>query len=694
MTTSHAPANLGATVVLRPTERTRAMRPWERHASLAVLLVGTGVLYLVGLSASGWANSFYSAAAQAGSADWTAFLYGSLDAGNAITVDKPPASLWVMALSVRLFGLNSWSILVPQALMGVATVFVTFRTVRRVLGEDARAHWAGIAAGLTLALTPAAALMFRFNNPDALLVLLTALATHLALRATEKASGRLLVLAGVMVGLGFLTKMLQAFLVLPALVAVYAVAAPTTLRRRLLHLVLAFSAMIIALGWWVAIVELVPADQRPYVGGSQNDSVLELIFGYNGLGRITGNEVGSVTAGAGMGGMGGMWGDAGITRLFSGVSGGMIAWLIPAALVMATMAFGLIGRAPRTDLRRAGLIAFTGGLVTTGAVFSFMAGIYHDYYTVALAPFIAGTLGISGAVLWQQRHRLVARIGLGVATLITGIWSWYLLQQAGSGWSLAGWVVLIMGALAGIALLISNRLPRLVATLVLTLSFALATAGPASYAINTAATPHQGSIVTAGPVTGIGGGPGGRGGDRQPPGRGQGQPDGTGLPPGMGQGQPPGAGQGQGPGTSQGQPPGTGQEQGPGGGGRDGGGGGLLNGATVSEEMRQLLTTDGDSFIWAAATTGSQTAASYQLATGLPVMAIGGFNGSDDSPTLAEFQQHVAEGRIHYYLAGDSRGRMQQNGGSTAAAEIAAWVEQNYTPQTVGQTTVYDLTGK
>lgn len=334
-----------------PTSRGRR---WLIRGTLAALLIGTAVLYLWGLDESGWANSFYSAAAQAGSQSWKAFFYGSLDAANAITVDKPPASLWLMSLSVRIFGLSSWSILVPEALLGVGSVAVLYATVRRVLahrpgaaGADApattmSAHWGALAAAAICALTPAATLMFRFNNPDALLVFLMSLAGYATLRATEQARRGWLVLAGVLIGFGFLTKMLQAFLVLPALVVAYAVAAPTTWRRKLTDLLAAFAAMIVSAGWYVAIVELVPESWRPYIGGSQNNSLLELVFGYNGLGRITGNEVGSVTGGGGMG-PGGMWGSTGITRLFDGVSGGMVAWLIPAALVVGTAALVLLG---------------------------------------------------------------------------------------------------------------------------------------------------------------------------------------------------------------------------------------------------------------------------------------------------------------------------------------------------------------
>ncbi len=261
-------------------------------------------------------------------------FFGSSDAANSITVDKTPASLWVMALSVRVFGLSSWSILVPQALMGVGAVGLLYATVRRWSGPAA-----GLVAGAVLALTPVAVLMFRFNNPDALLVLLLVAAAYATVRATERASARWLVLAGALVGFGFLTKMLQALLVVPAFGLVYLVAAPTTVRRRIGHLLAAGLALLVAAGWWVAIVALVPASARPYIGGSQDNSILELILGYNGFGRLTGNETGSVGGGGGGGGTG-MWGETGWGRLFDAEIGGQVAWLLPAALIL--LAAGLV----------------------------------------------------------------------------------------------------------------------------------------------------------------------------------------------------------------------------------------------------------------------------------------------------------------------------------------------------------------
>ena len=260
--------------------------------ALLALLVATAVLYLWDLGASGWANSFYSAAVQAGTKSWKAFFFGSSDSSNFITVDKPPAFLWPMEISARIFGLNSWSMLVPQALEGVATVGLVYLSVRRWFSAQA-----ALLGGAVVALTPVAAMMFRYNNPDALLALLLTAATYATMRGLERAQTKWLVLAGALVGFGFITKMMQAFLILPVMAVVYLLAAPTGWWRRVWQTFLMGVSVLVAAGWWVAVVALTPAADRPYVGGSQNNSILNLIFGYNGFGRLTGNETGSVGGG-------------------------------------------------------------------------------------------------------------------------------------------------------------------------------------------------------------------------------------------------------------------------------------------------------------------------------------------------------------------------------------------------------------
>jgi len=622
---------------------------WARPA-LVLLLAVTAVLYLWALGASGWANAYYSAAAQAATQSWKAFLFGSFDASSFITIDKPPASLWVMGLSARIFGVNPWSLLVPQALEGVAAVGVLYATVRRWFPPAA-----ALVSGAILALTPVATLIFRFNNPDALLVLLLVLGAYATVRALERASTGWLALAGALVGFGFLAKQLQAFLVVPAFALVYLAAAPASLRRRVGQLLVAGAAMVGAAGWWVAVVELLPASVRPYVGGSQTNSVLELTFGYNGFGRLTGNETGSL--GGGMG-----WGQTGWTRMLGAEVGGQIAWLLPAAVLLGAAGLWFTRRAARTDRTRAAFALWGGWLLVTGLLFSFMQGIFHAYYTVALAPAVAALVGMGATTLWRLREHPAARYLLAGSVAATGLWSFVLLRRT-PDWHL--WLApLVLVAGLGVAMLLVGLPWRgRAAAAVAAAALLVALAGPAAYAVDTAATPHSGAIPSAGPTVagGFGGGP--RAGFD---GQAQRGPDG-----GMRFGGPGGAG------------PGTGTR---------GGIGGLLNGSTPSTELVVLLRQGAGGYDWAAATVGANSAAGVQLATGEPVMAIGGFNGSDPVPTLEQFQRYVADGRVHYFIGGGGFGASQ--GGSAAAQQIAAWVEQSFTATTVDGATVYDLTGQ
>ncbi|MFF1445118.1 glycosyltransferase family 39 protein [Streptomyces sp. NPDC058295] len=687
---------------------------WARPAFLG-LLAATLLLYLYNLSASGYANSFYSAAVQAGSQSWKALFFGSLDAGNAITVDKPPASLWPMALSVRLFGLNSWAILVPEVLMGVGSVAVVYASVRRRFSAAA-----GLIAGAVLALTPVAALMFRFNNPDAMLALLMAVACYMTARALEDGRTKWLVWAGVAIGFAFLAKTLQAFLILPPLAIVYAVCAPVSLKKRFGQLAVATGALIVSGGWWVAIVELWPASSRPYIGGSQNDSFLELTFGYNGLGRLNGEETGSV--GGGGGGGTGQWGETGWDRMFNSEIGGQISWLLPAALIL--LAGGLVAtrKLQRTSTTRGLFLVWGGSLLITTVVFSYMAGIFHQYYTVALAPYMAAVIGMGAGLLWEKRSELWASITLAASVVAAASWSYVLLNRTSDYLPWLKWLVLIGGLAAALGLTFAGRINRQLALAAASVGLVAALAGPTAYTISTLQEGHTGSIVTAGPSGASmmgGGGPGGGGGggrggfgggqnqngngNTQNQGQGQNQQGGgTGGFPGggmPGQNQQNGNGGTQnGNGNTQGQ--GQNQQGGPGGQTGDGGGmgggggvGGLLNGASVTDEAKKLLEADSGKYTWAAAAIGAQNAASYQLATGDAVMAIGGFNGTDPSPTLAQFKQYVTDGKIHYFISSGSGGGMSGSSDGTSS-QITSWVEANFKKVTVGSATFYDLTQK
>jgi hypothetical protein len=564
-------------------------------------------------------------------------------------------------------------------------------------------------AGLVLALTPVAALMFRFNNPDALLTLLLVGAAYAVLRAQEVASTRWLVLAGALVGLGFITKMLQALLVVPAFALVYLLTAPTGFGRRIRQLLASGVAMLVAGGWWVAVVTLVPASMRPYIGGSQSNSVLELLLGYNGFGRLTGNETGSVGGGPGRG-----WGQTGLTRLFDAEIGGQVAWLLPAALALAVAGLWFGRRAPRTDPLRAALGVWLGWLLVTGLTFSLMAGIFHAYYTVVLAPAIAALVGLGAGMLWTRRHDPAASGAAALVVAATSWWSWILLQRSADWQPWLGPLLLCGGLLAAGLLLAWPWLNRRTAAALALAAVGVGLAGPSAYAVQTAATPHTGAIPTAGPTVAAGfGGPAGAGGRGFGPPGGQlgGMPGQSGTN-GTAAGQ---AGQGQaGQSAPQGQAgqnapqgttgPGTQAQQGQvqggfggqggggqGGGGQGGGGGmgGLLGGTTVGSTMLALLKQDAGAYTWTAATVGANNAAGYQLASGYSVMPIGGFNGTDPSPTLQQFQQDVAAKQIHYFIGGSMMGG---SSGSQASQEIAAWVAAHFTARTVDGVTVYDLT--
>jgi len=617
----------------------------------------------------------------------------------------------------------------------VATVALLYATVRRWYGPAA-----GLIAATVAALTPVAALMFRFDNPDALLVLLMTAAAYATTRAIESGRTRWLVLTGGLLGFAFLTKMLQGFLVVPAFALAYLVAGPPRLRRRLWQLLAGGAALILGAGWWVAIVQLTPAAGRPYIGGSTGNSVLQLALGYNGLGRLDGNEAGSVGFRGGAGPR--FSGSAGLTRLFAADMGGQVSWLLPAALIgLATLAWlswrratrvpvlaSQQGRAARDgvargvrppggsggSLPRASTMLWGGWLLVTGGVFSFMAGIIHPYYTVALAPAIGALTGIGAVELWRRREHVAARLTLAAGIAATAAWAYLLLGRTPAWLPWLRTVVALCGLAAAAAVLALPAMARLAATgrgraalaaVPVTLALTAALAGPAAYSIDTAATAHTGALPTAGPaVTGaFGGGPGGGG---FPGGAGPGRlPGGVraggsgGFPGGAGgTGSAPARGTG---GASGGAGfPQAGGASGTGGvaggapagaaGTRAGGPGGGLGGNTqVATALTRLLVRGAAGYRWAAATVGAESAAPLQLASGEPVMAIGGFNGTDDAPTLAEFERMVAAGEIHYFVGAN---QASFGGGSGPAAQITTWVRAHFTAETIGGVTVYDLT--
>ncbi|MBM4363303.1 MAG: glycosyltransferase family 39 protein, partial [Deltaproteobacteria bacterium] len=375
------------------------MRRWEWVALAAIAALAAG-LFLWELSDVGYANTYYTAAAQAAGQSWHAFFFGALDAGSFITVDKPPMGVWPMGLSVRLFGLSAWSVLAPQALMGIAAVLVLFDVVRRSFGT-----LTGLLAALMFALTPVAVLMFRFNNPDALLTLLLIGAAWGLVRALESGQTRWLVLSAVLVGCGFNTKFLQAWIVLPGFALTYLLAGAPRLLVRIRQLTITAAAVIVSSGWWMFVVDLIPPDQRPYIGGGGTNLVRDLALGYDGLGRVFGQRVGpqnvlQVVGGSGAqqppgpGGGPGSGGAPDLFRMFNDEFAGEASWLLPFALVSLLALLVATRRVARTDRVRGGLLVWGGWLLTHAVVFSLSRGIIHPYYAVALAP---GSVALAAA---------------------------------------------------------------------------------------------------------------------------------------------------------------------------------------------------------------------------------------------------------------------------------------------------------
>jgi 4-amino-4-deoxy-L-arabinose transferase-like glycosyltransferase len=552
---------------------------------------------------------------------------------------------------------------------------------------------AGLAAGAALALTPAAVLMFRFDNPDALLVLCLVAGAYAVTRALADGRTRWLVLAGSVIGLAFLTKMLQGFLVLPAFALTYLLAGPVPLRRRVGQVLAGAAAVVVAAGWWVLIVMLWPASDRPYVGGSTNDSILELVFGYNGLGRIFG---GSGNGGGGAGGVSGssFGGATGLSRLFSSEMGNEISWLLPAALVGFVALLWFTRRAPRTDRLRAAALLWGGWLLVTGLVFSYMQGTIHPYYTVALAPAIAALVALASHAAWARRATITGRLTCVALVLAAGLWSFVLLGRTGSWQPELRWLVLVLTLVAGIGLAVPIR-PRLAVRALLAGGLAAALIGTTAFGVATAASPHTGSIPSVGPAAAAsaGGGPGTGGG--LPSGRigGAGSAAGSASRGGTGTSAPGGAAKtgsmptGSAPtgsrtaGGTAAAPGGTAKSGMPSGGG----------GATTSTALTDALKATSSK--WAAAVVGDQSAATLELATGKAVISIGGWSGTDPSPTLAQFEHYVATGQVRYLItSGGMASGMAMGGGSAGvAAQITKWVAAHYKKITIGGQTVYDL---
>ncbi len=655
----------------RATAAVRVGRP-----ELWALLALTAFLNLWDLNRNAWANVYYSAAVRSMSSSWHDFLYASFDRAGVMTVDKPPLALWVQSLSVRVFGYHPLSLLVPQALMGIATVALVYDLVRRRFGR-----LGGFVAGLALALTPITVAISRHNNPDALLVLTCVAAVWCAVRGLEGGRTRWLVLSGICVGLGFETKMGVALVVVPGIVAAWMWIAPAARGRfhALRQLLAGGLAMVLVGGAWPALVELTPASSRPWISGTGDNRILSLIFEYNGLGRVDG-QAGGPAAGPG-GTQNNMFGGAtGPLRLLNTALGGQVGWLLGFALVTA-VAMVLLSRLRRRDPRTAWMMVVGGAFLVTSALFSFASGIFHPYYVSLLAPFLAALVGAGAGELFARRLslRVVAPIAIAAGVVVE-------LVIRGNYPAQLQWLapVLICLAVLTIAVLVLARSTRARA-IALAVAIGALLMAPGVWAFDTLSYATSSTFPSGGPAAagsegrGFGPGVGGRG--RLLGGAGAGGPagpalfgsSGSGTAAGGVGGPPPGAAAagtgaaGAGPAgvelfgsgssaTSQrsgkGAARGFGGRTGSGGGGFGGGGlgfGGSPFGGSSSSLNTVLAYIDshGDGTLAVASQSSAATAI---IDRGANVVGIGGFSGRESEVTRSWLANEVRTGKIRWVL--------------------------------------------
>ncbi|RIK07246.1 MAG: glycosyl transferase family 39 [Acidobacteria bacterium] len=663
--------------------------PWARPL-LWGILVAAGLLYAWGLSSNGAANDYYTAAVISGSKSWSAAFFGSLDTANFITVDKPPLALWLMVASVRIFGYSSWSLLLPQAAAGVATVAVLYATVRRPLG-----HGAAVIAAAVAAFTPIVVAVNRWNTPDTLLVLLLVLAAWAMTRALESGGTGWLLASMVFVGLGFNVKMLQAWMVILALGFAYLLAGRRRALVRIGQLAAGAAVVIAVSASWMVVVDSIPADQRPYIGGSKDNTVFELVTGHNGLARLAsnggpgradgspkpayatgpnppadGSESAPVSGGAipqpnpgrAAGGGPGFSGEPGLFRLFNEKMGGQISWLLPISVL--GLALGLIaaGRKTRTDQARAAFVLWGIWLAVHAGLFSLSSGIIHEYYTNAMAPAMGALIGGGTVIAWRwMQKRETARSHAATAILIagilaTGVWAVVLLSRTPDWQPWLRPVIALAMVVASVLVLIyrySSGASRLLGRAAIAAAVVAVFLAPVAYATTPLSVTSRDPL--AGPASTRMGGPGQQGpppGQQGPPQEQQRlQPVAKQVPvrggepqrqapldqPQTDAGSPPSGASTGGDLPAGGPPSGNPQSGGP--------------DSSADPEIVEYLLTHRSGETWIAAATGSFTSAPLIIATdGEPVMTMGGFGGNDPAPTLDELKGYVERGEVRFVV--------------------------------------------
>jgi 4-amino-4-deoxy-L-arabinose transferase-like glycosyltransferase len=643
-----------------------APRRWRWLALTAICLIATA-LYAWRIGSEGWGNPYYAAAVKSMSQNVTNFVFGSFDPAGVVTVDKPPLALWAMVASTAIFGFHSWAVLLPQVIEGVAAVFLLHRTVRRWAGENA-----ALLAALVLALTPVTVAIDRDSNPDTMMVLLLVAAAYAFTRSVESAVARAgatgwLALASFFLGLGFVAKMLQAWIVVPAFALAYLVGARTSIGRRVVDLLVGGVALLAGSMWWVALVSVWP-QPKPYIGGSTDGSVLNLVIGYNGLGRVLGRGAGQAIIGGpaqaggaggfrghGGGGGGFMGGQAGLTRLFAEQVGGQISWLLPLCLIVLVVV-GVAGvrrmraRATGDPRWRAGWFLWGGWLLLVFAVLSLMQNQFHPYYTTEMAPAIGAVSGAGLPVLWRHYRRPggYGWLLLPAAVLVTAGWAWVVVSRDLT-WN--GWVryAVAVVAIAAVIALVVVRLgqaqgPRAVGGLRIAgvLAVVALVLAPGAWSAGTAfASSAGGAMAQAGPPRSAFGGA--RGIQQRL------QHSGMGANPAF---------QRMADQLARGQMPQQARS--------------MMSGS-LNPDQRAVLSyvsaNSGNARITLAVEGGAMAAESYLLNSDATVIGMGGFSGGDPAPTVQQLAQWVQQGQLRYVLVsqrGGGFGGGGQHGGAGA----------------------------
>ena len=585
-------------------------------------------------------SEYYASIAMSMSKSLSNLFFGAIDPSGSVTLDKIPGSYWVPAIFVRIFGFSTWSITLPNALAAIALVLVVAKTARMLFGNTA-----GLISAAIIATTPIITAVSRSNQPQSFFLLTLAISAFYAAKAIKYESRKYLIISGALIALAFHTYMLEAWAIWPAIIIAWFFTS-RNIKTKIVDLIIAGSTSLLLSLTWIVIVWLVPKSHRPYIGGTYHNNPFEMVFGYNGLGRfsLTTKELSSATADPTFRSFTPPFGgQAGFGRIFSSAVAGQIAWLIPAAVVAIVILAVL--RQKKT------VTIFLGvWLLTFFTMFSLVAGI-HQFYTSSLALSVALLIGggIAKAIEAQQPALKI------ILVAVTCLTAFYIAAQNKSYLSWVVYTQALIAVIAVITLAMSGKLIRVIAIAAVIIATVLT---PAAWAIDV--HNHTNSIN---PIAGNGssGFGGGFGGGRGPGGPRNGFTPPAGFTPRAGFTPPTGGfrGNGQFPGAM--------------------GGGNSPFGQQDNSKTISYLKAHRAGAKFLLATFGAQSAASFITATGENILPIGGFDGSDPTPTLKAFIAMVNSGQVKYVSAGENRmdGGMNNSPATSTSSAISTWVKAN-----------------